>query len=70
MRTLTIPLSLLAIVICAGCSQMSPGRSTAMGAGPAPAAKVYCRDGAWMPTTGACGDHGGVERDTSAPAQK
>ena len=68
MRALAIPLSVLALAL-AGCAQMR-GQSTAMGAGPAPTAKVYCRDGAWVTTTGACGTHGGVERDASAPAQK
>ncbi len=47
-----------------------------MGAGPASgasvtaAAKVYCRDGAWVSTTGMCGGHGGVERDMTPPASK
>jgi hypothetical protein len=42
-----------------------------MGAGPAPASRmVYCRDGAWVPTTALCGSHGGVERDMSAANPK
>jgi hypothetical protein len=41
-----------------------------MGAGPAAERKVYCRDGAWVFSTSACGSHGGVERDMSSATQK
>lgn len=71
MRILSVSLSLLAIAVSAGCAQRAG--TSEMGAGPsaapkvAAAAKVYCRDGAWVSSTGACGSHGGVERDMSAP---
>ena len=68
MRILPISFSLLAFAVCAGCAQQS--RTTELGAGPATVAKVYCRDGAWVASTSACGSHGGVERDMSTPSQK
>jgi hypothetical protein len=68
MRILSVSFSLLALAVCAGCAQQS--RTTEMGAGPAAAARVYCRDGAWVATTSACGSHGGVERDMSSASPK
>jgi hypothetical protein len=68
MRILSISFSLLALAVCAGCAQQS--RTTEMGAGPAAAATVYCRDGAWVTPATGCGSHGGVERDTSSASQK
>ncbi len=68
MRMLSVSCSLLALVFCAGCAQQP--RTTEMGASSAAVNKVYCRDGAWMPSTAGCGDHGGVERAMSAPSQK
>ena len=68
MRILSVSFSLLALVVCAGCAQQS--RTTEMGAGPAAAPRVYCRDGAWVSSTGACGSHGGVERDMSSASPK
>jgi len=68
MKVLSVSFSLLALAVCAGCAQQP--RTTEMGAGTTTEAKVYCRDGAWVATTGACGSHGGVERDMSSPSQK
>jgi hypothetical protein len=68
MKMLSVSSSVLALALCAGCAQHSP--TSTMGAGPAGAAKVYCRDGAWVSSTSACGSHGGVERDMSTPSQK
>jgi hypothetical protein len=68
MRILSVTFSLLALAVCAGCAQQS--RTTEMGAGPAAASGVYCRDGAWVSSTSGCGSHGGVERDMSSPSQK
>jgi hypothetical protein len=68
MRIVSVCFSLLAIAVCAGCAQQS--RTTEMGASPSAAARVYCRDGAWVSSTSACGTHGGVERDMSSAGQK
>ena len=68
MRILSVSFSLLALAVCAGCAQQT--RTTELGAGPAAAPKAYCRDGAWVATTGACGSHGGVERDMSSTSPK
>jgi hypothetical protein len=68
MRILSVSFSLLALAVCAGCAQQP--RTTELGAGPAAAPRVYCRDGAWVSSTSACGSHGGVERDMSSPSPK
>jgi hypothetical protein len=68
MRILSVSFSLLALAVCAGCAQ--PSGTTEMGAGPGAARTVYCRDGAWVFNTSACGSHGGVERDMSSATQK
>lgn len=67
MRILSVSFSLLALAVCAGCAQP---RTSEMGAGAAAAPSVYCRDGAWVSSTGECGSHGGVERDMTPPSQK
>jgi hypothetical protein len=75
MRILSVSLAVMALALSAGCAQKT--RSSEMGAGPAAGAtassdarRVYCRDGAWVPTTALCGTHGGVERDMSASTPK
>jgi uncharacterized lipoprotein YajG len=68
MRILSVSFSLLALAVFAGCAQQPS--TTEMGAGPAAASKVYCRDGAWVSSTSECGMHGGVERVMSSPSQK
>jgi hypothetical protein len=68
MRIVSVSFSLLSLAVCAGCAQQPS--TTALGAGPAAAPTVYCRDGAWVSSTSRCGTHGGVERDMSPPTQK
>jgi hypothetical protein len=66
MRILSVSFSLLALALSAGCAHQSDEAGTSrMGAGPAAARTVNCRDGAWVTSTTACGNHGGVERVTS-----
>ncbi|KQT13346.1 hypothetical protein [Ramlibacter sp. Leaf400] len=63
MKFLSVSLSLLVLVISAGCAQPrgGGGGTAAMGAGPAQQ-KVMCRDAAWVTNASECGTHGGVER--------
>ena len=68
MRILSVFFSLLTLAVCVGCAQQS--RTTEMGAGPSAARTAYCRDGAWVSSTSACGSHGGVERDMGSASQK
>ena len=63
MKVLSASLSLLVLVICAGCAQT---QSTEMGA--APASGTICRDG-YFSREGKCGDHGGVERVVGPPTK-
>ena len=70
MRILAIPVSLLALALCAGCAQMRSGTG-AMGAGAGPStATVMCRDGAWVSNTSQCGSHMGVERVMTPSSQR
>ncbi len=75
MRTLSVFIPVLAVAaLTTGCAGMrSEGTTTAMGAGPAMGSgsarqTVMCRDGAWTVTTAECGNHGGVERAMTPPA--
>lgn len=65
MKALSITLSVLVLLMSAGCAQRS---STAMGASAAPASgpRLICRDGYWTGPGGSCGDHGGTERVMSS----
>ena len=69
MRILSVFVPVLAVAaLTTGCAGMrSEGTTTAMGAGPA-RQTVRCRDGAWTVTTAECGNHGGVERAMTPPA--
>lgn len=70
MRILSASIPVLVVAaVTAGCGQMRPGTTTAMGAGPAPQT-VMCRDAAWVANASECGNHGGVERAMGTPTAK
>lgn len=69
MKKLPVSVSLVALVLCAGCAMNQPSTG-AMGAAPASTASsertLYCKDGAYMPKSIGCA--AGVERDMTPPA--
>ncbi len=58
MKLYLVPACLVAVALCAGCSEM---HSTGMGAGPSASAGTLCKDGTVLPPDSKCVDHGGVD---------
>ena len=70
MKIVAVPISVLALAVCAGCAQTPSGSTSTSAIGAFPAQRVVmCRDAAWVSSPGECGTHGGVERVMAAPAR-